>query len=283
MHRYELSQAQWDLIKGLVPGPKSTGRPPRDARQLFNGMLWILHTGAPWRDLPRDLYGPWSTVYDHFRAWRMDGTFDRILEQLRIRLDRQGRIDWDVWMIDSTMIRAGRPASGAKKGGPGEPADHALGRSRGGFGTKLHLVSDRHGIPLARLATPGQRGESLYVGTLVDSVRIPQESGPPRRRPRLLIADKGYDHPTVRQALRARHIRALIPRRNDPRLHRRGRPPFFDRELYRGRNAVERLVGNLKERRRLATRFEKFAVSYETLVSLAFMELYLEGAFPYRA
>jgi len=118
MHRYELSQAQWDLIKGLVPGPKSTGRPPRDARQLFNGMLWILHTGAPWRDLPRDLYGPWSTVYDHFRAWRMDGTFDRILEQLRIRLDRQGRIDWDVWMIDSTMIRAGRPASGAKKGGP---------------------------------------------------------------------------------------------------------------------------------------------------------------------
>ena len=145
------------------------------------------------------------------------------------------------------------------------------------------MVSDRHGVPLACLATPGQKNESLYVGPLLDAVRVPQSTGPPRRRPQLLIADKGYDHPTVRRALRARHIRALIPRREDPRLHRVGRPAFFDVHLYRGRNVVERLVGRLKERRRVATRFEKFAVSYETLVKLAFVERYLESPFPYTA
>ena len=98
-----------------------------------------------------------------------------------------------------------------------------------------------------------------------------------------MIRGAAWETPSVRRALRTRHIRALIPRREDPRLHRLGRPSFFDRELYRSRNAVERLVGRLKERRRLATRFEKFAVSYETLVKLAFVERYLYEPFPYTA
>jgi transposase len=122
MRRYDLDDRQWDLIKDLFPISKPRGRPRRDSREMVNACFWLLHTGAPWRDLPKETYGPWSTAYDHFRKWRLDGTWDRVLERLEIRLDRQGRIDWDLWLVDGTSIRASRAAAGAgKRGGPGNP------------------------------------------------------------------------------------------------------------------------------------------------------------------
>lgn len=117
--RHELSAAQWAVVQGLLPKRTAkTGRPAADARQMFNGILWILRTGAPWRDLP-ERYGPWQTVYHYFRRWRGDGTFTRLLQALQIRLDRQGRIDWDLWFLDGSNVRAARCAGGArKKNGP---------------------------------------------------------------------------------------------------------------------------------------------------------------------
>ena len=114
MKRHELTTEQWELIEPLLPPVASTGRPPRDRRLMVNGVLWILRTGAPWRDLP-GRFGPWRTVYGHFQQWRNDGTFDRILQALQIRLDREGRIDWDLWCIDGSSVRAARAASGASK------------------------------------------------------------------------------------------------------------------------------------------------------------------------
>ena len=113
--RHELTDEQWELIGPLLP-PRTakTGRPPRDPRVMLNGMLWILRTGAPWRDLP-ERYGPWKTVYHYFAKWRADGTFDRVLEALQIRLDRDGQIDWDLWCIDGSSVRAARAAAGAAK------------------------------------------------------------------------------------------------------------------------------------------------------------------------
>jgi transposase len=81
---------------------------------MLNGILWILRTGAPWRDLP-EYFGPWQTVYDHFRNWRRDRVFDRVLDALQIRLDRDGKIDWDLWCIDGSSVRASRAAAGADK------------------------------------------------------------------------------------------------------------------------------------------------------------------------
>ena len=81
---------------------------------MWNGIFWILRTGAPWRDLP-ERFGPWQTVYDHFSRWRREGVFERIIEALQIRLDQDGRIDWNLWCIDGTQIRASRAAAGATK------------------------------------------------------------------------------------------------------------------------------------------------------------------------
>ena len=121
MRRGELTDEQWGLLKGLFPARRARGRPRCDLRRVLNGVFWVVRTGAPWRDLPAR-YAPWQSVYHWFNTWRRDGTWDRVLEQLQIRLDREGRIDWDLWCVDGSSIRASRAAAGAgKKGAPQSP------------------------------------------------------------------------------------------------------------------------------------------------------------------
>jgi transposase len=116
MRRHELADEQWALLKDMFAPASKRGRPRADLRQVLNAIFWLLRTGAPWRDLP-ERYGPWQTVYHWFNQWRRGGTWDRMLQALQIRLDRQGRIDWDLWCVDGTTIRASRAAAGAGKRG----------------------------------------------------------------------------------------------------------------------------------------------------------------------
>ena len=118
MKRHELTDEQWLLVEPHIPRSKATrkkgGRPRRDPRRMLDGIMWVLATGAPWRDLP-ERFGPWQTVYDHFRKWRKSGVFTRIIEALQIKLDRKGLIDWDLWCVDGASVRASRAAAGAGK------------------------------------------------------------------------------------------------------------------------------------------------------------------------
>ena len=113
MRRYELADEQWALIEDLFPIP-SMGRPRRPDREMLNAALWVLCSGATWRDLP-DRFGPWQTAYSRFRRWRQEGRFDQILKRLHLRLDTQGLIDYQSWMVDATYIRASKAAAGAAK------------------------------------------------------------------------------------------------------------------------------------------------------------------------
>jgi transposase len=102
----------------------------------MNGMFWILNSGATWRDLPER--GNWKTVYDRFRSYKRNGMFERIVERLHLQLDKDGYIDWQLWAVDSAVIRTHNSAAGAaKKRDRAKPAYQALGRSRGGFLTKF--------------------------------------------------------------------------------------------------------------------------------------------------
>lgn len=117
MYPQELSDAQWALISDLMPAVRRrAGRPWNNHWLTLDAIFYILESGAPWRFLPRD-YPPWQSVYDRFSLWRRDGTLDRILERLQVRLDRDGRIRWDLWCVDGSSVRASRAAAGAGKRG----------------------------------------------------------------------------------------------------------------------------------------------------------------------
>jgi transposase len=114
MARHRLTDDQWECIKELFPPPARTGRPPCDRRNVVDGILWILRTGSPWRDLP-DEFGRWSTVWDLFDKWNSDGTLDEMLHRLRAAHIDVGQIDGQLWCVDGTIVRAARCAGGGGK------------------------------------------------------------------------------------------------------------------------------------------------------------------------
>jgi transposase len=254
------------------------GRPWGEHRPLINGIFWRLHTGSPWPDIPCK-YGPWKTVYDRYSCWRRDGTWDRILKALRVKLDAKGQIDWEQWGLDGTIVRAHRSAAGAPReqgwDGDAEPKDHALGRSSGGFSTKIHLLSDSNGVPIDAHLTPGQTHESTQVETVLEHVALPRASGRIRCRPRRLAADRAYDAKRIRSYLRARGIQPIIPPIRRVGRRKRGRPVSYDKQAYRRRGTLEQCIGWLKECRAVATRYEKLALNYLGLIKLAFLKRYL--------
>ncbi|KAK1185908.1 IS5 family transposase [Streptomyces sp. NBS 14/10] len=276
VHRHELTDQDWELLAPLIPRA-ATGRPRVEDRQVINGMVYKIRAGISWRDLP-ERYGPWKTVYTRFRRYALAGVFTQALQQIQVRADAEGDIDWLV-QIDSTVVRAHQhaAATGRKGGGSGdEPDDHALGRSRGGLTTKIHLACDGKGRPLAILLTPGQRHDSVCARPLLERIRVPRTGpGRPRCRPDQVIADKAYSSRGFRAYLRKCGISHTIPEKTDQRRHRLrraghgGRPPGFDRETYRRRNMIERCFNRLKGFRGIATRYEKTATSYEAAVALA--------------
>lgn len=118
VRRHELTDEQWERLKPLLPPQKAqTGRPATDHRRIVNGILWILGTGAPWRDLP-ERYGPWPTVYSRFQRWRKAGLWDGIFAAVQQAADAAGELDWEVHYVDGTVVRAHQHAAGAKKGTP---------------------------------------------------------------------------------------------------------------------------------------------------------------------
>jgi len=129
----------------------------------------------------------------------------------------------------------------------------------------------------------GQRHESTQLEATLDKVRVPKKRGRPRKRPNRLVADKGYSYPRCRKALRRRKIRHVIPERKDQKEQRQkkgsrgGRPPKFEKELYRERNWVERCVNRLKQWRRVATRYEKRAQNYLALLTIAAAMIWLRS------
>lgn len=148
-----------------------------------------------------------------------------------------------------------------------------MGRSRGGYGTKIHLVADGRGVPLAAVLTAGQRHESTQFERVLDGVCLRGRRGRPRCRPVRLAGDKGYSYPRIRRWLARHGVRAVIPRRKDQRPDRRS--IRFDKEAYRRRSVVEQCVGWLKECRAVATRFDKLAVNYLATVKLAMIQRYM--------
>jgi len=176
--------------------------------------------GSPWRDVPEG-YGSWRAVYGLFRRWQRAGVWAAIMTGLQADADAAGLITWEV-SVDSTIARAHQHAAGARtrpqdlKELPGgvvdEPEDHALGRSRGGLTTKIHLSCEQGQKVMSLLVTAGQRGDSPQFQPVLEKIRMPRIGpGHPRRRPARVRADKAYGSRANRAYLRRRGISCTIP------------------------------------------------------------------------
>ncbi|MFE2144213.1 IS5 family transposase [Streptomyces sp. NPDC059456] len=309
MGRGDLTNAEWERLESFLPRGGARGGRWSDHRRVINGVLYRVRTGVQWRDLP-ERFGPWETVYKRHRRWSADGTWTMLLSRIQAAEDAAGRIDWDV-SVDSTAVRARQHAAGARVAPPGAVSQRgnvqgtnrvdpvlrklvvrggggaiseSLGRSRGGFTTKIHLAADGRCRPLALVLTPGHYGDGPQLERVLERVSVPRTSvGRPRTRPDHVLADKAYTSRKNRRYLRRRGIRHTIPERLDQQRHRKnrgsrgGRPTGFDSERYKKRNTVERAINRLKGFRAVATRYEKRAYIYLGTVTLAALIIWLRA------
>ncbi|MFF2329586.1 MULTISPECIES: IS5 family transposase [unclassified Streptomyces] len=307
MGRGDLTNAEWDRLESFLPPGGGRGGRWSDHRRVINGVLYRVRTGVQWRDLP-ERFGPWETVYKRHRRWSADGTWKMLLSRIQAAEDAAGGIDGDV-SVDSTVVRAHQHAAGAREAPPrrsskgGRPRDEpgrsgasetgrpaggggqigeCLGRSRGGFTTRIHLAAEGRCRPLAFVLTPGHYGDGPQLERVLVLVSVPRTGvGRPRTKPDRVLAGKAYTSRRNRRYLRRRGIRHTIPERLDQQRHRQnrgsrgGRPTGFDSGHYKKRNTVERAINRLKGFRAVATRYEKRAYIYLGTVTLAALAIWL--------
>jgi transposase len=250
--RLVLTDALWERLAAVLAEVKSpAGAPPElPDRYFVEAILYVARTGIPWRDLPT-CFGNWDAVYQRFRRWQRAGYWQALFTAVPEALAKI-----DLLLFDSTVIRAHPHAAGARHQSGGQVAQ-ALGRSRGGFGTKIHVAAADERTAVAVALTPGQQGDATVFDHLLAAVPagVPVDHA---------AADMAYDSDANRWQLLERDIAPVIPShpcRTEAIPH--------DRVLYKQRNRVERLINKLKQFRRVATRYEKLAMTFLAFVHLA--------------
>ena len=205
-------------------------------RRFVEGIWYVCRSGCQWRLLP-PWYGSWRAVHQRFRDWIHKGIWQALFEAL------QHFPDHEVTMIDATIVRAHACSAGYRKDSQEE---EALGRSKGGFTTKIHALVDALGNPLKFILTPGQRNDITQATALIQDI---VNTG--------VIADKGYDSNAFVEELEKKGCIPVIPSKRN-----RKQPRNYDEHLYKERHLIECFFGKIKHFRRVFSRFDKTADSF---------------------
>ena len=205
-------------------------------RNFFEAIFYMSRAGCAWRLLPAS-YGFWRSLHRRFKLWCERNIWQQIFETIR------SDPDFEYLMIDSSIIRAHACAAGY---GKNSHEKEALGRSKGGFTTKIHALVDALGNPLKFILTGGQRNDITQASSLIQNF-----TG------EYLMADKGYDADHFVQLAISKGFTPVIPSRKNRKV-----PRIYDEFLYQDRNRIECFFGKIKHFRRIATRYDKCANSY---------------------
>ncbi len=257
----DLTDEQWFILQPLIPDPPrrpdGKGRPWRNTRDVLNGVLWVLRTGAPWHDLP-ERYPPYQTCHRRFQQWVRSGVFEKALQALAADLRERGGIDLSECFIDGTFIAA-------KKGVKmlGRPSEGRVRRS-------WRLQIDRSGLPVAaHVASTASPHEVTLVEPTLATGFITDE------QPARLIGDKAFDSDPLDTQLAIDYSIELIA----PHKSNRKKPKTQDgRPLrrYKRRWNVERLFGWLQNFRRILVRHDHYADNYLGFVQLGCILILLQ-------
>jgi transposase len=231
MH-YQIEDTTFGEILKYLKGVKGIHKEEEGLRRFIRGCFYVNKTGGQWRLLPEE-YGHWRAVHKRFKLWGKADIWKKMFEYMQKDPD----MEWV--MIDSTIVRAHACSAGY---GKNTQKKEALGRSKGGFTTKIHALVDALGNPLKFIITAGQCNDITQAHQLIEGLNdIP------------IIADKAYDALHFTQ----RFSHSCIPSRKN-----RLQPRFYDKILYKERHAVECFFGKMKHFRRVFSRFDKSALSY---------------------
>jgi transposase len=249
MHHIKLPDYVWDKIYNFLCQQENVYTKNQEkTRQFIEDVLWMMRSGAPWRFLPSgDSRNHWNSVYRRYVRWVEKGIWDALHAHFA------NDPDLESVMLDGTVVRAHACAAGAPQHALDEPQEQALGYSKGGFSTKIHVMVDALGNPLDFVLTAGQAAEVKQAYTLLEGVQATYA-----------LMDKAYDSDELREQLRQQGIIPVIP----PRANRKY-PAEYDKHIYKERHLVECLIGKLKHFRRVFSRFDKWAKNYMGFIRFA--------------
>jgi transposase len=231
------------IIEFLREHPRAYVGNEQTCMRFLDGVHWVARSGAQWRELPAS-YGNWNSVYKRFSRWGDHGIWTDMFEHFASDPD----LEWLI--LDSSIVRAHPCAAGASKKNGGQAAQ-ALGRSRGGFSTKIHAVVDALGNPLDFVLTGGQRHDITQAPTLLQGLRCDY-----------VIGDKGYDDDHLIRIIGEMGAIPVIPARKN-----RTQPRDYDKHLYKERHLVECFFNKIKWFRRIFSRFDKLDRSFASFLS----------------
>lgn len=248
MPRTMLSDAQWRKLCRLMLNSGRVYNKP-EHRQTLEGVLYRMRTGCPWRDLPTE-FGLWNTVFRRFNLWSRKGVLHCIFKCL-------SRIADTEWLfLDGSIVRAHQHSRGAASS-----EEQAIGKSRGGNTTKIHLSVDSSGLPVHFELSGGQVHDVVHAESLV--MHSPHST--------CVTADKGYDSETLREQICEQGAKPNIPRRENAK---KGNADM-DWCLYRYRHLVENAFARIKHFRAIATRYDKLQRNFASMLALAFSMIWL--------
>ena len=247
MPRLLLNDELWSKLSLILMQFSIHNKP--NLRRAVEGMLFRMRTGQPWRDLP-EYFGSWNSVYKKFNNWSKKGIWTCVFQALVIAPD------YEFIAIDGSYIKAHQHSAGAQG-----YEDQAIGKSRAGNTTKIHMVVDTHGLPIHFMITGGNINDSVVALELIE----------PFDAYEYLLADKGYDKEELREEVKAKGATPVVPRKSNSTIGN----DDLDEEMYKYRHLVENIFARLKHFRAIATRYDKLSINYESVVAMGCMLLWL--------